>query len=430
MENGQQRKIAVIGLGYVGLPVAIAFAEKFFVVAYDKNSERVAALNHNIDKTGEITREQLQTTTALITSEPNQLTHADFYIITVPTPIDASKRPDLSFLLDASRLVARYLKEGDIVVYESTVYPGATEEDCLPVLEAYSGFKAGIHFKVGYSPERINPGDKKHGFAQITKVVSSQDEASLEIIAQVYGSVVQAGVYRAENIKTAEAAKIIENTQRDVNIALMNELAIIFNRMGIDTQKVLAAAETKWNFLPFKPGLVGGHCIGVDPYYLTYQAERYGYKPEMILAGRRINDHIGKYIAQQTIKKMIRAGYIIHAARIGILGITFKENCSDIRNSKVMDIIHELQEYGVECLVHDPHADPEETYAHYGIALTSWDLLNELDSLIVAVSHEAFKQYSISEYRQKLRCHSILIDIKGMLSPHECAQAGIDLWRL
>ncbi|OGO94044.1 MAG: GDP-mannose dehydrogenase [Coxiella sp. RIFCSPHIGHO2_12_FULL_44_14] len=425
-----QRKIAVIGLGYVGLPVAIAMAEKFDVIAYDKNPQRVAELNQGHDKTGEISDAQLQRSTVKITTDPNLLSTADFYIITVPTPIDASKRPDLSFLLNASRLVARYLKKGDIVVYESTVYPGATEQDCLPVLEQHSGLTAGVDFKIGYSPERVNPGDKKHTFTQITKVVSGQDAESLDIIAHVYGAVVEAGIYRAENIKTAEAAKIIENTQRDVNIALINELAIIFNHMGIDTQSVLAAAETKWNFLNFKPGLVGGHCIGVDPYYLTYQAERYGYKPEVILAGRRINDHVGKYIAQQTIKKMIHAGYTINNARVGILGITFKENCPDIRNSKVIDIINELNEYGVECLVHDPHAESVDVREQYGFDLVSWSELKNLDTFIMAVAHEAFKRYPLAEYHKKLRHHSILIDVKGVFNAHECAQAGIDLWRL
>lgn len=425
-----QRHIAVIGLGYVGLPVAAEFAKQYPVVAFDKSKQRVIELKRGYDRTGEVTAEALRDLSMQITDDPNDLRQADFYILAVPTPINASKHPDLSLLIAASKTVGAYLKPGDIVVYESTVYPGATEQDCLPVLEEASGLVAGHDFKLGYSPERINPGDTEHTFTKITKVVSGQDAESLEIISHVYGSVVHAGVYQAPNIKTAEAAKVIENTQRDVNIALMNELAIIFDRMGIDTHEVLDAAATKWNFLHFKPGLVGGHCIGVDPYYLTYQSERHGYKPEIILAGRRINDDVGSYIGQQTIKKMIKAGYTIKDARVGIMGMTFKENCPDLRNSKVIDIVRELQEYGVECLIHDPVADSADAKQIYNIDLVAWQDLDDVDTIIMAVDHNQFKQYSVNDYHQKLRHQSILIDVKNVLNPYECQQAGIDLWRL
>jgi len=424
-----QRKIAIIGLGYVGLPVAVAFAERHPVIGFDKNPARIHELKTGYDHTGEISKEVLAQTQIHFSCEPNDLASCDFFIIAVPTPINASKQPDMESLFAASKLVGGYLKLGDIVVYESTVYPGATEEDCLPILEAFSGLIAGKDFKMGYSPERINPGDKAHTFTKITKVVSAQDAESLDIIAHLYASVVTAGIYRAPNIKTAEAAKIIENTQRDVNIALMNELAIIFDRMQIDTHEVLAAAATKWNFLNFKPGLVGGHCIGVDPYYLTYQAEQYGYKPEVILSGRRINDTVGKYIAQQAIKKMIHAGYTIKNARVGILGLTFKENCSDLRNSKVIDIIEELNDYGIECLVHDPLAHHDQAKKIYDINLLEWDEVIDVDTIILAVAHNQFRQYSIEDYHRKLRHNSILIDVKGILNPHACQQAGIDLWR-
>src|SRR3990167_2030629 len=425
-----QRKIAVIGLGYVGLPVAIAMAEKFDVIAYDKNPQRVAELNQGHDKTGEISDAQLQRSTVKITTDPNLLSTADFYIITVPTPIDASKRPDLSFLLNASRLVARYLKKGDIVVYESTVYPGATEQDCLPVLEQHSGLTAGVDFNIGYSPERVNPGDKKHTFTQITKVVSGQDAESLDIIAHVYGAVVEAGIYRAENIKTAEAAKIIENTQRDVNIALINELAIIFNHMGIDTQSVLAAAETKWNFLNFKPGLVGGHCIGVDPYYLTHKAEMLGYTPQVILAGRRINDGMGKFIAEQTIKQMIAAGSYVKGAKVNVLGLTFKENCGDLRNSKVIDIINELKSYGVEVFVTDPRAKSDDAMHEYGVPLLPWSDLPRADAIVAAVAHNEFASLSMEDFGKKLVRGGAFIDVKAAFDRSAIEGAGYKLWRL
>lgn len=424
------RKIAVIGLGYVGLPVAVAFAQQQPVIAYDKNSVRINALRQGIDVTQEVTAQTLNQCQLHLTDNPSDLAAADFYIVAVPTPINSSKHPDLSLLLNASQTIGQQLKSGDIVVYESTVYPGATEEDCIPVLEKASHLVCGQDFKVGYSPERINPGDAMHRFENITKVVAGQDAETLDIIAHVYGSVITAGIYRAPNIRTAEAAKVIENTQRDINIALMNELSIIFNRMGIDTQEVLTAASTKWNFLPFQPGLVGGHCIGVDPYYLTYQASRYGYQPEVILAGRRINDQTGKYIAQQTIQKMILAGYTIKNASVAILGITFKENCPDVRNSKVIDIINEFNEYDVVCTLHDPIADPAATRELYGIELQPWEAIPPMDACVIAVGHQAFRKRPLSEYLQKLPRHRIIMDVKSILNPSECKQHHISLWRL
>ncbi|AAO90379.1 nucleotide sugar dehydrogenase [Coxiella burnetii] len=428
--NAVARKIAVIGLGYVGLPVAVAFSRLQPVIAYDKNSARIRALKQGYDACGEVDSQQLRTCQIDFTDDPDDLAKADFYIVAVPTPIDQSKHPDLSLLLNASETIGRYLKRGDIVVFESTVYPGVTEEECAPVLEKASGLKYGVDFTLGYSPERINPSDKTHRFETITKIVSGSDPETLDIVAHVYGSVITAGIYRAPSIRTAEAAKVIENTQRDLNIALMNELAIIFKRMDIDTQEVLAAAGTKWNFLPFKPGLVGGHCIGVDPYYLTYQAQRYGYNPQVILAGRRINDTMGKYIAEQTIKQMIHAGYTIKGAKVAVLGLTFKENCPDLRNSKVIDIIEELNDYGIECVVHDPLADPEVAKQLYNIDLKSWDEIHDVDSFVLAVAHDQFHQYSLEDYHAKLAHHSIIVDVKNVLNPQDCKSNGITLWRL
>lgn len=424
------RKISVIGLGYVGLPIAVAFGRTQHVIAYDKNSARIHALKQGYDACDEIDSQQLRDCQLHFTDNPDDLAETDFYIVAVPTPINRSNHPDLSLLLNASKTIGQYLKRGDIVVFESTVYPGATEDDCAPVLEAVSGLKFGADFTLGYSPERINPSDKTHRFETITKVVSGSDPQTLDIVAHVYGSVVTAGIYRAPNIRTAEAAKIIENTQRDLNIALMNELAIIFQRMNIDTQEVLAAAQTKWNFLPFRPGLVGGHCIGVDPYYLTYQAQRYGYQPEVILAGRRINDNMGKYVAKQTIKQMIHAGYTIKDATVAILGLTFKENCPDLRNSKVVDIIHELSDYGVKCIVHDPIADPQEAKRLYDIELKPWEDISNVDSIIVAVAHDQFRRFSLEAYHAKLAHHSLIVDVKGLLNFKECKGNGITLWKL
>ena len=425
-----KRKIAVIGLGYVGLPVAVAFGRTRRVIAYDKNSARISALKQGHDTCGEVDPQQLHECQLNFTDNPDDLAEANFYIVAVPTPINPSNHPDLTLLLNASETIGQYLKRGDIVVFESTVYPGATEDDCAPMLEAASGLKFGTDFTLGYSPERINPSDKTHRFETITKVVSGSDLQTLDIVAHIYECVVTAGIYRAPNIRTAETAKVIENTQRDLNIALMNELAIIFKRMNIDTQEVLAAAQTKWNFLPFKPGLVGGHCIGVDPYYLTYQAQRYGYQPEVILAGRRINDHMGKYVAEQTIKQMIHAGYTIKGATVAILGLTFKENCPDLRNSKVVDIIHELSDYGVKCIVHDPIADPEEAKSLYDIELKPWENISNVDSIIVAVAHDQFRQYGLEAYHAKLAHHSLIVDVKGVLNFKECKGNGITLWRL
>lgn len=430
MDSSHSRTIAVIGLGYVGLPVAVAFGQHQPVIAYDKNSQRIQALLAGVDSSKEVSSQQLATSQLLLTNNPDDLAKADFYIVAVPTPVNRSKHPELSLLLNASETIGKYLKPGDIVVYESTVYPGATEDDCAPVLEAASNLVCGEDFTLGYSPERMAPGDNEHSLEKVIKVVSGQDEKTLDIIASVYSTIINAGVYRAPDIKTAEAAKVIENTQRDINIALMNELAIIFDRMNIDTQEVLKAAATKWNFISFQPGLVGGHCIGVDPYYLTYQAQRYGYQPEVILAGRRINDHVGKYIAEQTLKQMIHAGYTIKGAKVAILGLTFKENCPDLRNSKVIDIIHELNDYGIECLVHDPIADPNVAKALYGINLQPWNAIKHIDTMILAVGHKEYHQYTVEEYHEKMDNHSIIIDVKSILNKQACHEAGIKLWSL
>ncbi|MDE2346131.1 MAG: nucleotide sugar dehydrogenase, partial [Gammaproteobacteria bacterium] len=366
------RRIAVIGLGYVGLPVAVAFGKHSRVIGFDINEQRLKELRNSHDRTGEVATAELSAAQILYTSDINDLRQADFLIIAVPTPVDEANKPDLGPVLRASASVGKALKRGDIVVYESTVYPGATEEDCAPLLEQQSGLKCGRDFFLGYSPERINPGDKQHTFTKIKKVVSGQTPEVLEIVAEVYGSVIEAGVHKASSIKVAEAAKVIENTQRDLNIALMNELALIFDRMGIDTQAVLEAAGTKWNFMPFKPGLVGGHCIGVDPYYLTHKAEKIGYIPQVILSGRRINDSMGRYIAQRTVKEMVRSGHAVLGATITVLGLTFKEDCPDLRNSGVVNILQELQEFGVRLQVSDPLADMDEAREEYGVELMAF----------------------------------------------------------
>ena len=430
MDHQFNRRIAVIGLGYVGLPVAIAFGKQQAIIAYDKNEKRISELQSGFDRTNESSHEDLTAADITFSSDPDCLKNADFYIVAVPTPINASKQPDLSILLTASDTVGRYLKHGDIVVYESTVYPGTTEDECTPVLENASDLKCGVDFTLGYSPERMNPGDKEHRLETIVKVVSGQDQKTLDIVAELYSRIVAAGVHRAGSIRIAEAAKVIENTQRDLNIALMNELAIIFNRMGIDTNEVLAAAETKWNFLPFKPGLVGGHCIGVDPYYLTYQAQKYGYQPEVILAGRRINDNVGKYIAGQTIKQMIHAGHTIRNATVGVMGLTFKENCNDLRNTRVVDIINELKSYGVRCLVHAPKADPEESKRVYNLDLVTWDELNNLNAMVYAVPHNEFLQLTPNDFKPKFSNDPIIIDVKSRLNKQLFRDAGITLWRL
>ncbi len=424
------KRVAIIGLGYVGLPVATHFAKKYSVIGFDKNPERVESLNKGFDITGEVESEDLLSNNLKFTCNDADLEQATFYIVAVPTPIDESKRPDLFCLLSASETVGKQLKKGDIVVFESTVYPGTTEDECVPVLEEASGLKCGSDFTVGYSPERINPGDKEHRFDTITKIVSGQDQATLDIIADMYASVVTAGIYRAPTIKTAEAAKIIENTQRDLNIALMNELSIIFNKMDIDTHDVIDAASTKWNFLPFKPGLVGGHCIGVDPYYLTYQAQRHGYQPEVILAGRRINDNTGHYVAQQAIKQLIKAGCTIKNAKVAVLGLTFKEDCPDLRNTRVVDIIKELTSYHIDCIVHTTEANKNEAKQVYDIDVTEWEDINDVEAIILAVPHKHYLSLAPGEYMKKFNGNKLIIDVKSALCRDAFSQAGIDIWRM
>lgn len=384
------RKISVIGLGYVGLPVAVAFGKQGRVIGFDINTGRIAELKKGYDGTHEVSAADLKNTDIYYSSTARDLRQADFHIVAVPTPINNAKQPDLTPLIKASQILGPQLKPGDIVVYESTVYPGATEEDCQPILEATSGLKGGSDFYLGYSPERINPGDKEHTFTTIRKVVSAQDRERLEIVAAVYGSVVTAGVHKAPTIKVAEAAKVIENTQRDLNISLMNELALIFERLGIDTGDVLAAAGTKWNFLPFRPGLVGGHCIGVDPYYLTHKASVSGYIPQVILAGRSINDGMGQFVASQVVKALIKGGYRVKGNGITILGFTFKENVPDTRNTRVIDIVKELTEYSADIQVHDPEANPEEARHEYGVTLTPFEALRPGNAVILAVSHKTY----------------------------------------
>jgi len=422
------RKIAVIGLGYVGLPVAVAFARaKVPVVGFDIDATRVAELRVGKDRTREVEPDDLKHPTLAYESEPAKLADCDFYIVTVPTPVDEDCKPDLGAMLKASETVGRALKKGDIVVYESTVYPGAVEEDCVPVLEKVSGLCCGTDFTVGYSPERINPGDKEHRFETITKVVAGQDARTLDIVAEVYGSVVKAGIHRAPSIKVAEAAKVIENTQRDINIAFMNELSAIFDKMGIDTADVLAAAGTKWNFINFQPGLVGGHCIGVDPFYLTHRAERIGYHPEIILAGRRINDGMGKRIATECLTRLATRG--IHSPSVVILGMTFKENVPDIRNSKVVDIARALTSAGALVQIHDPLASADETKHEYGIELSAMSGLKPADAVVLAVSHQEYLDQGWSLVRQLLKGGSgLLLDVKSKLD-RQSKPDEIDLWR-
>jgi len=422
--------VSVTGLGYVGLPVAVAMAKAFKTIGFDINSKRVNELKDGVDHTGEVEIHDLKKSSLQVTDQVENLRTANFHIIAVPTPVNSSNQPDLSPLLGATRTIAKVLKKGDIVVYESTVYPGLTEEECIPVLEEISGLKGGVDFKVGYSPERINPGDKLHTLEKIKKVVSAQDAESLETVAFVYGSVITAGVYKAASIKVAEAAKVIENTQRDLNIALMNELAIIFDRMGIDTQEVLEAAATKWNFMKFTPGLVGGHCIGVDPYYLTHKAEKLGYQPQVILAGRRINDGMGKFIAMRTVKEMVRAGHAIHNARVTVLGLTFKENCPDLRNSKVINIIDELRDFGLQVQVHDPLADRMEALEEYGVELTPFENLLPASAVIVAVAHEDYKRFTPEQLKKMMGNKPVVIDVKGVYSQTALRENDIQFWRL
>jgi UDP-N-acetyl-D-galactosamine dehydrogenase len=425
-----QRTVSVIGLGYVGLPVAVAFGLKRRTIGFDINGVRIQELKQGHDRTGEVTSEELQSADILFTNSIDDLRQADFHIVAVPTPVDAANQPDLTPMLRASETVGKALKKGDIVVYESTVYPGVTEDECVPILERVSGLKCGEGFTVGYSPERINPGDKEHTFTKIKKVVSGQDAATLETVASVYESVVVAGVHRASGIKVAEAAKVIENTQRDLNIALMNELAIIFDRMEIDTNDVLEAAGTKWNFLKFKPGLVGGHCIGVDPYYLTHKAEKMGYIPQVILAGRRINDGMGKFIAQRTVKEMIHAGHNVLGSTVTLLGLTFKEDCPDLRNSKVIDIIRELEDYGINVQVCDPLADPVEALHEYGVTLYPIDKLKPCDALVVAVAHHEYRSMSVDKLRAMMNGAPLIIDVKGIYNRQIMENSNIRFWRL
>jgi UDP-N-acetyl-D-galactosamine dehydrogenase len=424
------RKISVVGLGYVGLPVAVAFGKHGPVIGFDIHESRLQELRAGHDRTNEITSDELAQTQIEFTSKTDILAKADFHIVAVPTPIDDAHQPDLTPVVKASETVGKALKKGDIVVYESTVYPGVTEDICVPILERISGLKCGTDFTVGYSPERINPGDKEHTFTKIKKVVSGQDAATLEIVADVYASVVTAGVYKAASIKVAEAAKVIENTQRDLNIALMNELALIFDRMGIDTLDVLEAAGTKWNFLKFKPGLVGGHCIGVDPYYLTHKAEKLGYIPQVILAGRRINDSMGAFIAQQTIKQMIHAGHPIAGAVVTVLGLTFKENCPDLRNSRVIDIIRELEDFGVKVQVFDPEAAAEEALHEYGVSLFKLDELQPAAAVVVAVAHDTYASWTHDEYLKLMHSAPVIIDVKGVCDGPALVSAGARFWRL
>jgi UDP-N-acetyl-D-glucosamine/UDP-N-acetyl-D-galactosamine dehydrogenase len=423
--------VAVLGLGYVGLPVAVAFGRQRPTIGYDLNRKRVENLKHRVDATGEVSSAELAEARHWHpTSDPAELAAADFIIVAVPTPVNDARQPDLRPLRSASETVGRHMKPGATVIYESTVYPGCTEEVCVPILERASGMRWRQDFHVGYSPERINPGDREHTFTKILKIVSGDDEATLDRIASLYGSVVKAGVHRAPSIRVAEAAKVIENTQRDLNIAFVNELAIIFERLGIDTLEVLKAAGTKWNFLPFRPGLVGGHCIGVDPYYLTYRAELAGYHPEVILAGRRINDAMGPHIARKTVQQMIHAGRNIKGARVNVLGLTFKENVPDIRNSKVIDIVRELHEFGVETFVHDPLVAPDEALHEYGVRLADWDTLPAADALILAVPHRQFLELAPAELMKKVVRRGCVIDVKAILEREAFRREGLTVWRL
>lgn len=423
--------IAVVGLGYVGLPLAVEFGKQFPTIGFDLSETKIAHYRDHHDPTGEVGSDDLKAARKLtVTSEPSELSAADIIIVAVPTPVDDAHLPNLSPLEGASETVGRYMKRGAIVVFESTVYPGATEEVCVPLLEEHSGMTWKRDFNVGYSPERVNPGDKERTITKIVKVVSGDDAETLQRVGELYEKVIAAGVHRAGSIKVAEAAKVIENTQRDLNIALMNELAVIFGRMGIDTMEVLEAAGTKWNFLSFRPGLVGGHCIGVDPYYLTYKAETLGYHPQVILAGRRINDGMAAYVAQQTVKAMIRNGGCVKGAKVVILGLTFKENCSDLRNSKVVDVIRELRDYGCEVWVHDPIAEPEEAIHEYGIELTSWAELPQADAMVAAVSHGAYLDMPVDELLSKLGSEGVFIDVKSAYDPRAIDAAGKRLWRL
>ncbi len=451
----REEKISLIGLGYVGMPIAVAFAKKADVIGFDVNKQKIQLYKNGVDPTKEVGNEVIKNTTVDFTSDETRLREAKFHIVAVPTPVKDDHTPDLKPVESASRTLGRNLTKGSIVVFESTVYPGVTEDICVPILEKESGLKCGVDFKVGYSPERINPGDKVHRLETIIKVVSGQDEETLDIVAKVYELVVEAGVHKAASIKVAEAAKVIENSQRDINIAFMNELSIIFNKMGIDTKAVLEAAGTKWNFLNFSPGLVGGHCIGVDPYYLTYKAEQMGYHSQIILSGRKINDDMGKYVAESTVKKMIKANKQINGAKVAIFGVTFKENCPDVRNTKVVDVIRELEEYGIDVKVVDPQADKEDLWHEYRINLLEVEEIKEVDAVIFAVPHDEFKAIQLEDVKAMFgttgyvnsevmsevaatsecgigidRKDCVLIDIKGMFNRQEAEDTGFVYWRL
>ncbi len=425
-------KIAVVGLGYVGLPLAVEFGKKWDTVGFDLSPEKVAAYNRHFDPTGEVSEGELKAAARLTChTDASILKDRDFIVVAVPTPVDDARQPDLRPLVSSSQSVGRNLKPGAVVVFESTVYPGATEEICIPEIEKASGLKWKRDFFVGYSPERINPGDKERTVTKIVKVVSGDTSETLERVAEVYGSIITAGVYKASSIKVAEASKVIENTQRDLNIALMNELAYIFDRMDIDTLDVLAAAGTKWNFLPFRPGLVGGHCIGVDPYYLTHKAEKLGYNPQVILAGRRINDGVGAFIAQKTVKKIIETGGAVKGSKVIVLGLTFKENCPDLRNSKVADVIRELEEFGCRVSVHDPLAKPDEAQHEYSVQLSAWnDLPHDADAIVAAVAHGEYLSRPLAEVLDRLRPGGVFIDVKSAFNAEAIAADGKLVWRL
>lgn len=428
-----EEKLSLVGLGYVGMPIAVAFARKIAVVGFDLNAHKIDLYRSGVDPTREVGDEVIKNTTVEFTADETKLREARFHIVAVPTPVNDDRTPDLTPVEGASRILGRNLKKGSVVVFESTVYPGVTEEICVPILERESGLKCGVDFKIGYSPERINPGDKVHRLETITKIVSGMDEETLDVVAKVYELVVEAGVYRAQSIKVAEAAKVIENSQRDINIAFMNELSIIFNKMGIDTKSVLAAAGTKWNFLNFAPGLVGGHCIGVDPYYLTYRAEQMGYHSQIILAGRRINDDMGKYVAENVVKNLIKADVAVKTAKVAILGFTFKENCPDTRNTKVIDIVKELREYGIDPVVVDETADREEAKHLYGIDLADQSAVRDVDALVIAVAHREFEgldRVAIDACFKASNEKKVLVDVKGILDREAYQGDSYIYWRL
>lgn len=427
----KETKLSLVGLGYVGMPIAVAFAKKIDVIGFDLNAKKIELYKNGIDPTHEVGNEVIAKTTVAFTADEAKLREAKFHIVAVPTPVNDDHTPDLTPVEGASQILGRNLTKGSVVVFESTVYPGVTEDVCVPILERESGLKCGVDFKIGYSPERINPGDKVHRLETITKIVSGMDEETLDCVSKVYELVVEAGVHRAESIKVAEAAKVIENSQRDINIAFMNELSIIFNKMGIDTKSVLEAAGTKWNFLKFYPGLVGGHCIGVDPYYLTYKAEMLGYHSQIILSGRRINDDMGKYVAENCVKHLIASDKSVKGAKVAILGFTFKENCPDTRNTKIIDIVKELHEYGISPVIADPQADASEAKMLYGIEFVDMASIKGMDAVILAVAHSEFSNFTIEDMNSFYgEGKKILIDIKGILERKEYETSGYSYWRL